>query len=125
MYLKLANGVTVAIREDEGQKVLVFDQNVRAIALEPEEATQIGASLYRSKNTVILPNLVHLIESRFFDQARTFTDIRKELTKGVPNAKSSSLVMALNSLVAKQILIRSGKRGEFVYKKSKTITSRS
>jgi hypothetical protein len=117
MQLKLANGVTVSIREDEGTKLLVFDHNVRAIALESTEATRIGALLYRSKNSVIFPTLVSLVESGFFDQPRTFVDVRNTMRSLNPNTKLSSLSMALSKLHEKKILSRTGNQRQYVYRR--------
>jgi hypothetical protein len=118
MEVKLANGVTVRISEDEGQKLLVFDQNVRAMALAPNEAAQIGASLYRSRKTSVFPAMMRLVEKGFFDRPQVFPEIRKAIHTICPDAKPSGLTMSLKALVGKRILIRTGDRRSYAYKKA-------
>lgn len=115
MRLKVASGVRVSVTEDEGNKLLAFDQNVRAIALEPTEAARIGASLYRSKRMSVFPRLVSLVESGFFKQHRTFTEVRKTVKSLEPNIKSPALTMALRSFCNKGILSRVGRRRNYMY----------
>jgi len=119
MRMRLANGVDLTIREDEGHKVLIFSQNVRALDLEPNEATHIGASLYRSKNSVVFPNVVRLLEAGFFDTPKTFKEIGEAIHRESPEVRSNSVVMVLRILCGKGLLSRTGKRCNYVYKKAK------
>jgi len=113
--LRVSSGVRVSINEDQGTKVLVFDQPVRALSLEPEEAAKIGASLYRDKRSAILPNLVTLVESGFFNTPRSFVEIRGALEELCPKVRPSSVVMSLATLNHKHIIRRTGKRRNYMY----------
>jgi len=117
MELKLANGVKVGIVDEEGSKVLRFNEPVRVLALTPNEASKIGVSLNRSKRATVLPALNELIESKFLDTPRSLPEIRGETTKLNPSVKPSGLVMALNALSAKAVLKRSGKQGNYTYRR--------
>jgi hypothetical protein len=118
MELKLASGVKVGVTDDEGNKVLRFNEPVRAVALTPEEASKIGVSLNRSKRLRVLPTLSDLIESGFLDKPKSFPEIRKEMIKLNPSVKASSLTMALVLMTQKRILTRSGKPGSYTYRLS-------
>jgi len=115
MKIKLVNGVTVSVSDEEGQKVLKFDQPVRVIALDPTEASYIGASLYRSKRITLLPHLVSLVELGFFRTPRTFRDVKTELTRLNLKATSGTVTMCLAALVHKGVLSRTGKRRHYAY----------
>jgi hypothetical protein len=120
LELKLANGIKISVSEDEGMKLLKFDQPVRAIALVPDEATRLGASLYRSKRIVLLPALLKLLEAHFFDKPRSFGEIRTALTALNLSVKSSSLTMALSTLHRKKFLSRTGKPRAYVYARAES-----
>jgi hypothetical protein len=119
MQKRLANGVNLMIKDENGHKILLFDQNVRALDLEPLEATQIGASLYRSRNTVVYPVVVHLLETGFFNVPRTFKEVADAVHKENPAIRANSVIMVLRILHGKALLSRTGKRRNYQYKKAK------
>jgi hypothetical protein len=116
--LKLSNGVRVSVREDEGNKLVVFDQNVRSISLEPQEASRLGASLYRSDSESIIPVLARLAESGFFDAPRSLPEIRDQVRQTCPELRGNSLIMALRRLSDKHVLGRTGKRRHYLYSRA-------
>jgi hypothetical protein len=118
MELKLASGVKVDVVNDEGNKVLRFNEPVRVVALTPIEASKIGVSLNRSKKSTVLPALAEVIESGFLNESKSLPQVRKEVAKLNPDVKGSSLTMALTSMVRTGILKRSGKRGCYAYHRS-------
>ncbi len=118
MNLKVSSGVRISIGEDQGTKVMIFDQPVRTLSLEPDEAAKIGASLYRDKRSAIFPSLVTLVESGFFDEPRTLVEIRSALKSFSPNLRPSSVVMSLTTLCHKRIINRTGKRRNYRYKRT-------
>jgi hypothetical protein len=119
LHMRLANGVDITIRSDGEHRLLLFDQNVKVLDLEPKEATQIGASLYRAKSSVVYPVVVGLVETGFFDTPRTFREVANAARKENPSLKGNSVVMVLRILCAKGLLSRTGKRRNYVYKKTK------
>ena len=119
MNLQLANGVKVTVREENGNKVLLFDQSVRALDLEPTEAAQIGASLYRSKNTIVFPVVVRLMETGFFNHPRTFKEVVGAVHGENPTIRANSVIMVLRILISKGLLSRTGKRRSYLYRKAK------
>lgn len=118
MHMKLANGVDLKIRSEGEHRCLVFDQNVRVLDLEPREATKIGASLYRAKNSVVYPTVVRLMESGFFNTPRAFKEIASAIRKENPEMRANSVVMVLRILCGKGLLTRTGKRRNYTYKKA-------
>jgi hypothetical protein len=115
MEMKLGNGVRVSILDEEGQKVVKFDQPVRVIELDLREASHIGASLYRSKRITLLPYLLNLAESGFFATPRTFGEVKSKLSQLNIKATSGAVTMCLVALVNKRLLSRTGKRRNYAY----------
>ncbi len=115
MEMKLTNGVRVSILDEEGQKVVKFDQPVRVIELDPREATHIGASLYRSKRITLLPYLLNLAETGFFETPRSFGEVKSKLSQLNIKATSGTVTMCLAALVNKGLLARTGKRRSYAY----------
>lgn len=105
----------VSVSEDQGNKLLVFDQPVRTLSLDPVEAAKIGASLYRDKRAAIFQSLVSLVESGFFDTPRSFVEVRGALEELCPKVRPSSVVMSLATLCHKHIIRRTGKRRNYMY----------
>ena len=118
MNMRVMSGVRVSVTEDQGTKVLAFDQPVRTISLEPQEAARIGASLYRDKRAKLFSALVNLVESGFLDEPKSFAEIRLSLQHDLPNLRSSSVVMSLATLCRKGVIERSGKRRNYRYVKT-------
>ena len=118
MELKLASGVKVGVTNDEGNKVLSFNEPVRIVALTPIEASKIGLSLNHSKKSSVLPTLVEVIESGYLNDPRSLPQVRKQVTRLNPKVRSNSLTMALTSMVKTGVLTRSGKRGCYAYRRS-------
>jgi hypothetical protein len=118
LELKLASGVKLGIADDEGNKVIRFNQPVKVVALTLDEASRVGVTLNRSRRLVILPTLIDLVETGFLDKPKSLPQIREELTKLNIKMKGSSLPMALNGLARKHVLIRNGKLGFYTYRKA-------
>ena len=116
--LKSSSGVKISVQNEEGSKTLVFDRNVRIISLQEAEAARIGAALYKSGNAVISPTLVDLIATGFFDQKKSFKEVREAMKALNPHTKPSSLTMALGAMCEKRLLVRTGPKGKYAYQKS-------
>jgi len=118
MDLKLESGLRVSVQENGDSKLLLFDRPVKAIELSLEESTRLGSSLIRGGRTGVTAELRKLIDSGFFAESKSFTNIKTELFfKGI-EAKATSLNMVLTKMVERGELTKAGQKGAYLYNKT-------
>jgi hypothetical protein len=115
MRLRTCSGPIMAVSNDENAKIISFDRPVSSIELSYEEAQHLANSLLRNGNSRLSENLRGLLESGFFNQPRTFVEIRSNINEQGITVRSASLHVLVNGLVEKGILLRDGKRRMFTY----------
>ncbi len=110
------SGVKVKVEHgDNGSRLVMFSRPVKVLELSTEEATTVGSSLIRDRQTVLTPSLRALKQAGFFRKPRSFAEIKKELRERGLKIKSTSLNMALVKLVDRQEVARTGKTGSYLY----------
>jgi hypothetical protein len=105
----------MTVSNDENSKIISFDRPVSSIELSYEEMQHLAYSLLRNGNSKLSENLRSLLESGFFNQPRTFVEVRSAINEQGITVRSASLHVLVNDLVEKGILSRDGKRRMFTY----------
>jgi len=119
MDLKLSSGIKVSIQENGNSKLVLFDKPVKVMELTIEESTRIGASLIKGGRMGITAELRNLIDSGFFSDPKNFSNIKAQLfLKGV-ETRATSLNMMITKMVEKGELVRTGKKGAYMYTRAK------
>lgn len=118
MDMKLSSGVKVSIQENGDSKLLLFDRPVKVMELSRLESSRLGCSLMKSCRVGITAELRNLIDSGYFAESKSFSNIKAELfLKGI-EARATSLNMVLTKMVERGELTRAGRKGAYGYSKA-------
>jgi len=115
MKLKTQAGISIAIGSDGASKIISFDRPVRAIELTKEETLQVSNALTGDMKVGTTAELRKLLVEEFFADSRSFADIKRALTEKGMRVKSASLNTILNKMIERNELMRTGKRGSYLY----------
>jgi predicted GTPase len=117
MKLKTQAGISIAIDSEGASKIISFDKPVRAIELTREEMLHFSTALTSDVKVGITVELRKLLMEDFFETPRSFADIKKALTEKGIRVKSASLNTILNKMIERNELMRTGKRGSYLYQR--------
>lgn len=119
MHIQTESGRKIIItRQDEpfkDNKIIWFDEPVRAIELTKGESLFIATLLLQGQKNSLTQVLREMLIDGFFDEGREFGEIKSELNKRGISGFSSSLSVILDRFVKKEILVRSGKKRKYIY----------
>ena len=116
MDIKLGSGIKVSIQENGDSKLLLFDKPVKVMELTREESTRLGSSLMKGSRIGITGELRKLIDSDFFSEPRSFSNIKTELFQKGVETRATSLNMVITKMVERGELVRVGQKGAYTYR---------
>jgi len=113
MKVKTDSNMEIEIREGLADtKTLVFESPVRQLGLTKKECVKLGTYLMSMKNEGITNEVRDLIVDGFFDDPRSFGEIKEKVDESV---KRSSLASVLSNLCEREELERKGTRRNYRY----------
>jgi predicted GTPase len=120
MKIKTQAGVSITISSEGASKIMSFDKPVRAVELTKEEMLQVSMALASDAKVGIAAEVRKLLLEGFFENPRSFADIKKVLAEKGVRVKSASLNTILNKMIERNELVKSGKRGSYLYHRLST-----
>jgi predicted GTPase len=121
MRIKTQAGVAIVINSEGASKIMFFDKPVRAIELTKEEMLQVSTALASDVKVGIAAELRKLLMEGFFENPQSFANIKRMLTEKGVRVKSASLNTILNKMMERNELVRTGKRGSYLYQRHLSI----
>jgi len=115
MELEATSGVRVFISTGENGKILAFDRRVATVEFTQEEAVRLARSLVREKQAKLGQAIRQLIDNGYFEEPKSFADIRDRLQSIGLKIKSASLHVVVTNMVERGLLMRKGSPRSYVY----------